>query len=223
MQAHMRRLLGGLVVGTVLALGLTTAASARNFSVTSQGFRIRWTALEFRVEMSNVRCPVVMEGNLHTATFVKSAGSLIGYITRGIVTRPCVGGTVWAFNGTEENEILRFRLGTSLPWHVTYEGFTGTLPNPTGVRTLLSEAAFIVRASILGIVTLCTYRTGVVGGGNAGGVFNLGAGGAVTGYELDATRVINSSSGGICPQLRMGGVGAVTKLINNEAIEFRLI
>lgn len=60
---------------------------------------------------------------------------------------------MWAYNGTETNEILGGTLANSLPWHVTYKAFAGTLPNITQLRILLVGVRFLVRIATL----LCTY------------------------------------------------------------------
>lgn len=68
-----------------------------------------------------------MEGTFHYRTIVKVERSLIGYVTRAIFGRPCTGfGEMWEYNGTEGSLTSNVN---SLPWHFTYDGFNGTLPN----------------------------------------------------------------------------------------------
>jgi hypothetical protein len=109
-------------VGATMLLGsLVSSASARNFSTDNQSFRAAFSAVEFHLPETTVRCHVTLEGSMHRRTVTKVIGSLIGYITRAILG-PCQTGRA---------TILR----ETLPWHVRYSGFQGTLPNITSVIT----------------------------------------------------------------------------------------
>jgi len=154
------------IASAVVLASAVGLASANRLSVTNQRFRAVWTPLTFSESFGffTVRCNITMEGSFHSATIVKTIGSLIGYVTTANVSHPCTGGEAWAWNGTE-----RFlRTGTSLPWHLTYEGFTGTLPGITGVRILLVRPKFTIE--VRG-VCLATYQptnqngTALVSGG----------------------------------------------------------
>jgi hypothetical protein len=131
--------LTALAAALLLASAISTA-SARNLSVSNQNFRITWTSLEFRY-LVTIRCPVTLEGSFHYRTIIKRERALIGLITRAIVNQgACVNGTGSAFNGTERyNGIVP---PTTLPWHVTYESFRGTLPRIESIRLLLTGARF---------------------------------------------------------------------------------
>jgi hypothetical protein len=87
-----------------------------------------------------------MEGSFHSATLSKVCGQLVGYVTEATFGHPCVGGEAWALNGIE-----RLPNGTippsTLPWHIRYNGFTGTLPNITGIRLQLIGVSFLMRTA----------------------------------------------------------------------------
>jgi len=143
------------VVAAVLFASLATAASARSLSTTEQGFRVNWSSLEFTSEIVTIRCRVTLAGSFHTRTIAKVARSLIGYLTSAIVAHPCTNGEAWADNGTEAAPLGT--LASRLPWHVTYESFTGTLPNITGITLLLRNLSFVQQAVFLGITCRARY------------------------------------------------------------------
>jgi hypothetical protein len=102
-----------------------------------------------------IRCRVTLEGSFHTGTIAKVARSLIGSVSRAIVAHPCTNGEAWADNGTEAEP-----LGTApnkLPFHITYESFTGTLPNIANIGLLYSRFSFVVQGSFIGITGRCRY------------------------------------------------------------------
>src|SRR4029077_9579140 len=93
-----------------------------------------------------VRCPVTLEGSLHSRTIPKIVRVLlIGAVSRVLIkNESCTGGTA---------SILR------LPWHITYEGFVGTLPNIAAVLLLLQRFQFGLMVEILGTRRTCLYGT----------------------------------------------------------------
>src|SRR5215207_6699629 len=122
-----------LVGATVMLSALVAGASANRLSSTSRNIRATWASMEFIEPLnSTVRCPVTLEGSLHSGIITKTPGALIGHISRGTVaTSSCSGGTA---------SILQ----ANLPWHVRYSGFAGTLPNITVMRTTVIGASFRV-------------------------------------------------------------------------------
>jgi hypothetical protein len=134
--------LTALMAALLLSAALSTA-SARNLEVSSQRFRVIWRTLEFQTSRGTIRCQVTLEGSFHSSTIPKVERLLIGTITRVDVKREsCEGGELLIINST-------------LPWHVTYESFTGTLPTITAVRLLLRRLLY--RFSLLGVN--CFYGT----------------------------------------------------------------
>jgi hypothetical protein len=155
MRTSPKLVLTALTAALVLASAISTA-SARNLSTTSQTFRATWSSLEFAASASTIRCRLTLEGTFHTRTIAKVRGSLIGLINRAIFVRPCTGGEAWIDNGTEVEP-----LGTApnkLPFHLTYEGFRGTLPNIDQIRLLLRNPSLVFQTSFIGIT--CRGRYG---------------------------------------------------------------
>jgi len=145
MRNRIRAALAALLGALVLALSVG-ATSARNLSYSSQTYRIIWTSLTFSEAGGNfpISCPVTLEGSFHAFTFAKARDSLSGFITRAVVNNAgCTEG-----RGTILSE--------SLPWHVTYQSFSGALPNINFVRYALIGAAFQIEP---GLGISCLART----------------------------------------------------------------
>lgn len=213
MGKRSKLLLAGLTAAFILSAAVGTA-SANRLSVDEQGFRIVWTSLEFTAPELGVRilCPVTLEGSFHSRTIVKTLHSLIGHVTRAIIngaSPPCTGGTATV-------------LTENLPWHVTYEGFGGTLPIITSVRVLLIGARFRIDPS--GILPSCLATTTTTE--PISGTIRIGreAGGELKSEELipGSERILCSSALG---ELTGGfqGNGNVTRLGASTRILVRLI
>jgi hypothetical protein len=192
-------------------------ASARNLSVSNQNFRIVWRELIFG---EFVNCEVTLEGSFHYRTIVKRERALIGLVTRATVRHPCVSNEGWADNGTEE--FLGRRTINSLPWHLTYETFLGTLPNITGIRLLLRAPSFVVN-----IGGLCLARYGLAED-NLSALATVAAGviGTVTPVAgANSATLREVFSGAFCPArgALTGTSRRVTLLGTETAITIRLI
>jgi hypothetical protein len=180
----------------LLLASAVATTSARNLSVSNQNIRVTWRSLEF-VGGATIVCQVTLEGSFHTTTIAKVARTLIGAITRVKVKRPCNGGEAWAANGLDVHPRLG-RLNNTLPWHITYEGFEGRLPNIENVLLLLSRFRFKVQAPIF--TTICLYGNAT---DNITGRATREAGGAittlapVTGRNI-ANLVTELGSSGLC-------------------------
>jgi hypothetical protein len=122
----------GLAATIVMSFAVGTA-SARRISTSEQGFLARWTNLVFEGAGVKISCPVTLEGSFHSRTLSKVSGQLIGHVTRAQVPTglapPCIGGKATALTET-------------LPWHIQYNSFAGTLPNITRIRIALIGAKF---------------------------------------------------------------------------------
>ena len=141
-RAHMRplRLLLTVFVAAAILGALVASASARNLSNSSTSIGATWTRMDFTGGFGIIECEVVLQGTMHSRTMPKVANSLIVYITAGNIPR-CA-----AFGMT----ILR----ETLPWHVTYRNFGGTLPNITSIGTNLIGYAFRFREPSFGATCL---------------------------------------------------------------------
>lgn len=151
MRTRSKLILAALTATILLGLAVSSASATRlsilNFE---RGFRIAFTSLELsnNVGLATVRCPVTLEGTFHRRSITKTSGLLIGYITRAIVrgnlaAGECTGG--------------RASIAVSLPWHVRFASFTGTLPSITAIRVQIVGARFTVEP--LGSGLACNSRT----------------------------------------------------------------
>jgi hypothetical protein len=202
------------LVPTALAAALLlsaaiTSASARRLEVSSQLFRATWFQLEV-VESSGffiANCPITLEGSFHSRTIPKVQRLLIGAITRvTIKTESCLG-----------NPRIRSR-SSSLPWHLTYESFTGTLPAITSVQLLISRFLF----EFFDTSATCTY-----GRSTDNMTFEaVVSAGAITVLRPVAGRAIASLLEGnsfCAPTVSLREEGTVTVLNSTTRVTIRLI
>lgn len=137
----------GAYIATIITLALAvTNASANQLSISNQNIRSTWTSLRSITSTNaTILCPVTVEGSFHGRTIAKTIGALVGYITRASVANSsCTGGRF-----TVHNE--------SLPWHLTYEGFGGTLPSIERITVSLLGASYEIEDS----TNICTGTTEV--------------------------------------------------------------
>jgi hypothetical protein len=190
MRTRSKLLLAGFTATLVLA-ATVGSATAGHLSVSNRNFRAVWTSLEAITSSGILRCPITVEGSFHSATAGKVAGALLGNVSRGtIVGANCTNGTA-----TVNQE--------ALPWHITYESFTGVLPEISGIRLKLVGAKFTTRIGGLG----CTIQTSV--GSPARAIAQLeeaeGGGAVVTSVRTDETARIPLRSAFLC---EIGGEGS---------------
>jgi hypothetical protein len=211
MHVRHRSVLGGLIASLLLGLAVSSA-SANRFSVSNTKFRVTWASLSLTdLSLVTVRCPVTLEGSLHSATIRKVAGALIGAVTRGIVKgESCTGGKATI-------------LQESLPWHVTYEGFVGTLPAIEAIILLLRRYA--LRAEALGVGAACLYKDRGRAEENLAGLLEINAAGRIGRFIPLANRYAGLFSGGFaCPQRAfIEGEAEVFLLGNTTRITVTLI
>jgi hypothetical protein len=134
-------LLGGLLAATLLATLASPAVAAR-LSISTREWVATWREVRLTGGFGSTTCSLTLEGELHSKTIAKTRSSLIGYII-GAATGGC-----GAFPAT----VLR----ETLPWHIQYESFTGTLPNITTAVMKIIGFAFRIRESF-GIE--CLFRS----------------------------------------------------------------
>jgi hypothetical protein len=118
---------------TILLLAVAvSSATARTFEISNyaRGFRIIWGAAEFTT-IHTVRCRLTLEGTLHSQLFSKISGTLVGFVTRAAVSNCEVGATTVN--------------GETLPWHVQYRAFSGTLPAIAGFRVSVVGPGFEIK------------------------------------------------------------------------------
>lgn len=198
------KLLIAALSATALLAALVSTASAREFTSSSQTLRSQFREVRFALPFGTTNCQVTLEGSLHSQTIAKSPGALIGYITRAILG-PCSAGTATILTET-------------LPWHVQYGSFTGSLPTISSLRINVIGSAFRVREPV-GIIT-CLARS--TASSPAVGTFNREAGGALTNAEIGGTL----RTGAECaeePGTFTSDRGTVTVLGGTARITVRLI
>jgi len=136
------RLRRRILVPTLSALvlmALTAVASAEEFDVVGQKFKMVYSSFSVVTSGGRVSCPVTLEGSLSEASFPVVAGTRVGVINRTTL------GTC-----TENRATL---LTETLPWSVQYKSFTGTLPTAITSVTLNAIGASI-RGNIAGLECL---------------------------------------------------------------------
>jgi hypothetical protein len=212
MQTYTRLAATGFMAALLMALAVSSASAGR-LSVSNQSLRITWATIEFFAEggsEATVRCHLTLEGSFHSRTIAKVVGSLLGYITRAIIAprEQCTGGA-WTV------------LAATLPWHMTYDGFEGTLPNISGIRLGLRRTAYLTE---VGLGTSCLYQEGGAGR-TARFTAHREAGGRITGMTADETIRLARVSGTFgCPtEQGFRGTGTVALLGTTTPITITLI
>lgn len=182
-----RKPLLGALAALVLVGAFVGHAAANRLAFSSQTWRVAFpTAGE--PPPGFVSCPFTIEGTLHSRTLSKVSGSLIGYVTRATVAEAsCRGGRG------------RF-LTETLPWHVRYESFAGTLPSITAIRgQIIGWGTLLEYAEIPG--SSCLYLTSATEPAK----FTLSrepVTSIITAFRLDETALIRLASGNspFCPE-----------------------
>lgn len=202
MRTAAKSLFAALTATTILALTITTA-SANHLSTNEKGFRITWTSLELALPIgTTVRCPITLEGEFTSATINKTAGAVIGNDTvANVNSAACTGGHM---------TILR----ETLPWKVSYEAFTGALPNITGIKLLLLAPRFRIETSGLTCLTAELARIALI------------MVGSTTNGQFTAENIREETESFTCGGIggnRLQGAGTVTKRGRTERIVITLI
>jgi hypothetical protein len=136
MRYRSKLVFAALVVTLSLSLAVA-GSSARRFSFSASAFRVVFREIEWGFENGTVRCPLTLEGSFHSRTVSKVSGQLIGYITNAQAPEtepPCTGGTF---------QVLR----ETLPWHLRYQSFEGTLPNISGILVQIIGLSILYRTN----------------------------------------------------------------------------
>jgi hypothetical protein len=156
MRTRSKLLLGALLAALVLAAAIGTAGAGR-FSSSEQRFRITWASAELTGFTNNIRCRLTLEGSFHYRTFVKASEALLGHITGATIAHPCTNGEQWAFNGREV--LAGTTLANTLPWHLRYDSFTGTLPTINAIIVRIIGLRLLRESEFLGVRLRCVYTT----------------------------------------------------------------
>ncbi len=151
--------LAGLVVIVVLALAGGTATAGRGIELNlERGELGRLSAIargfSFTTSSGVVACDITRTITLHRM-IPKTVGVLAGLVTRVQVSN-CTNGTVRV-------------LTESLPWHLQYNSFSGTLPNPGVINFRAVNLSWLVE-QMSGLIQCLYSGTVLVGGVIRGGV-----------------------------------------------------
>jgi len=134
-----------LSLAALLAAGvlgaLVGAASAGRLSLSGQTFRATFASVEYFGGASPARCALTLEGSFHSRTIVKTAGSLVGYVTRAV-------------HGVCQQPGSATVLTATLPWHVRYRAFSGALPNISSTSLDLIGFSVNIREPSIGLTCL---------------------------------------------------------------------
>lgn len=199
-------LLVGLTAALILSLAISSA-SANKLSISNRNIRAVWTPMRFVGGGNTVSCNVTLEGSFHSATIAKARGALIGHISRGSLNN-CTGGSATILSAT-------------LPWHVQYESFAGTLPDINTVRILFIGASFQFQPA--GSLT-CLMRTSTT---EPTGAIAFLEQERVIAFTINPLLEIRlTGQGGLCAfsgGAHLEGIGVLTLLGNTTAISIRLI
>lgn len=132
MRTRSRLLLTAAGAALAMALAVGTA-TANRLQTSSQTFRSTFVDLGFiGSNGSQIFCALTLEGSFHSRTITKMPDLLIGYVTNAVAASPCRTGTVRI-------------LPETLPWHIRYLSWTGTLPtNITGISVYVIGAGISI-------------------------------------------------------------------------------
>ena len=166
-----------VVVGAAVLLGaLVGVASARNLSASNQTLRATFNRMNFTGGFGTIECALVFEGSFHARTIAKVVGTLSGFVTRAVVSSCARGGATV--------------LSETLPWHIRYRGFTGTLPNINTVSADVSGTAWVIREPF--------------------GVTCLSSGGLIIAFNREVGGVVTSATASGTASHSCGGSGTVS-------------
>jgi hypothetical protein len=204
----------GAAVVLASAVGV---ASAGRFSVSNRSFRATWAPIKYQGGGFDVDCNVTIEGSFHSNTIAKVVGTLVGYVTRATVTQPCTGGSWYYLNGVE---VLRgTTVANTLPWHIRYRSFVGTLPNIQKIGLDIVDYSFLIESPL---IFGCLFRSTAARPIQ----WNLvrEGGGAITSVEEPAVQIPLKEGGVGCPpEITFTGTGRFAVLGTTTAIRVTLI
>jgi hypothetical protein len=180
------------VVGAAALLAaLVGVASAGRLSASANTVNSTWARISFRGGLGTVECEVIVNGTFHSRTITKTPLLLTGLITAANINRCARGGAT----------VLR----ETLPWHVRYSSFTGTLPAIASIQARVVGLSFRAAEPVFGVECLvrATAETpglisfnlerGVTVSATAGGTIRCG--GAITAMLEGNTTSIAEAGG----------------------------
>ncbi len=214
MRTFRKLVLAGLTAALLISLA-SGAAAANRLATNDLDFYAIWNDESQRLSFEagvTIDCEVTLLGHFHTQTITKTLGSLIGLVDHVEVDETgCINGD--AIPVPPEGDVN---------WHLTYEGFTGTLPNITGVFLLLQGIEFVIQSDI-GADCIASADEGEAGDDNALGLAGREASGAITGIDADPNPQIDISdlpeSNGLCDLVGTGGFDGTADVESGEGAD----
>lgn len=188
MSTHAKLTIAALLSSLLLAVAVGSACASR-LSISETHFKIIYSPLSFIPSFGGTtRCPVTLEGSFHSRTSSKVAGALAGFITSTTVG-PCEAG--------------RARVDTeTLPWHIQYTSFAGTLPNITSIDQTTLRPSWEISGEIVGLRVTCRYTLRQLAS-----ISDRESRGIIVDHRPGAEASSSETEG--CPEGRHSGTGAV--------------
>jgi hypothetical protein len=207
MRTRGKLLLAGLIAAVALGAAIGTA-DARRFELSNQRIRATWAVFRFEdTSLVMSRCPITIEGSFHSRTISKVSGQLIGYITDALTKKEGC--------GPEFNSLWMDEGGIpTLPWHVRYDSFAGTLPTINTIRIQLINLGVKFEG------TTCEYKSSAA----RPAYLRLGlTAGTVTSVVWEELTTIPRINGPCAAEGKLAGTGSMTVQGATTAIIVRLV
>ncbi len=203
MRKRSKLLLTALIAVFAFSLAAGTATANRGASVTTgeggQRILVIVPRLVFGGGFGNITCSVTLHGSLHR-TITKVEGTLAGMIESVLIDiRNCTESF-----GVENITDVRV---LTLPWHVRYVSFTGTLPTIRTARSIQLGTSFLIDFGIFGGDARCLYisNQGMEATYDARGVAT-----SINAIREAALPPVRPPSTANCPEGSFSGSGTVT-------------
>lgn len=135
MRRYTKVITAALTMALLLSLAAGTASARNGLSVETTHFIVLFPELTFNAG-ANIICNVQLDVTLH-ATVAKVRLTLAGFTNIQVFEETCRSGRAGLLNSSRQR--VRGLVG---PFHLTYESFTGTLPNVTSVTLGVQEVPF---------------------------------------------------------------------------------
>lgn len=194
-----------LAAAASFASAARLSVSATRFSAAFPAWRVAARLRE--LPLIEATCAVTLNGTFHAATFAKVSGALLAPVVPGSILASCSGAAATLLTET-------------LPWHLRYGSFSGTLPNMSAIAFELVGLRYLWREPALGL--RCLY-----GGTTSAPVHVIATleRGAIAGLRIDEAQPVPFGGGSeFCPATAtFSGAGTMTVQSSATRITVSLI
>lgn len=201
MRTHGKLILMALTAALLLSFAAGTASARNGLIASPSTVEAIFPELTFSdtTGLVEVICEVTLNVTFHESV-AKTIGSLAGFAEVAVDEAGCEGGTAGLLDVNDERVT-----GLYGPYHITFDGFTGTLPNIQSVSLQLNEVKFWIEA---GVTCLANEQpiSGTSSGGNPA-------------TELDVIEANVPLEGGILCNLTSGKLDGSAALTHDITIE----